>query len=81
MLFVVVALASLTRPIVADFSVRDLILLAGGMFLLYKAVHEIHHTVELGEQENGDGGKVRSAPLAPLSPRLSCWTLFFPSIR
>jgi predicted tellurium resistance membrane protein TerC len=57
MLFVVVALASLTRPVVADFSVRDPILLAGGMFLLYKAVHEIHHTVEFREQENGDGEK------------------------
>ncbi len=46
MLAVVVALASLTRPLVANFSVRDLILLAGGLFLLYKAVQEIHHTVE-----------------------------------
>ncbi|MDX2453629.1 TerC family protein [Desulfosarcina sp.] len=53
MLAVVVALASLTRPIVANFSVRDLILLAGGLFLLYKAVHEIHHTVEFRESEHG----------------------------
>lgn len=53
MLAVVVALASLTRPIVANFSVRDLILLAGGLFLLYKAVHEIHHTVAFREDEGG----------------------------
>jgi len=53
MLAVVVALASLTRPIVANFSVRDLILLAGGLFLLYKAVHEIHHTVEFREEADG----------------------------
>ncbi len=53
MLAVVVALASLTRPIVANFSVRDLILLAGGLFLLYKAVHEIHHTVEFRDSEHG----------------------------
>ncbi len=53
MLAVVVALASLTRPIVANLSVRDLILLAGGLFLLYKAVHEIHHTVEVREAEGG----------------------------
>lgn len=46
MLAVVLALASLTRPVIADFSVRDLILLAGGLFLLYKAATEIHHTVE-----------------------------------
>ncbi len=53
MLAVVVALASLTRPIVANFSVRDLILLAGGLFLLYKAVQEIHHTVEFKETGHG----------------------------
>jgi predicted tellurium resistance membrane protein TerC len=53
MLAVVVALASLTRPVVANFSVRDLILLVGGLFLLYKAVHEIHHTVEFRDAEHG----------------------------
>jgi predicted tellurium resistance membrane protein TerC len=53
MLAVVVALTGLTRPIVANLSVRDLILLAGGLFLLYKAVHEIHHTVEFKEAEHG----------------------------
>lgn len=50
MLAVVVVLAGLTRPIVANLSVRDLILLAGGLFLLYKAVHEIHNTVEFKEE-------------------------------
>ena len=53
MLAVVIALASLTRPVVANFSVRDLILLAGGLFLLYKAVHEIHHTVEFNDDDHG----------------------------
>jgi predicted tellurium resistance membrane protein TerC len=46
MLFVLLALANLTDPVVFHFSVRDLILLAGGLFLLWKAVTEIHHTVE-----------------------------------
>ena len=46
MLWVVVTLASLTAPLVINLSVRDLVLLAGGLFLLYKAVREIHHTVE-----------------------------------
>lgn len=55
MLVVVVALSSLTRPIIADFSVRDLILLAGGLFLLYKAVHEIHHTVEFKDEDHVSG--------------------------
>jgi predicted tellurium resistance membrane protein TerC len=53
MLAVVVVLAGLTRPIVANLSVRDLILLTGGLFLLYKAVHEIHHTVEFREAAHG----------------------------
>ena len=38
MLWVVVMLASLTTPLVMNLSVRDLVLLAGGLFLLYKAV-------------------------------------------
>lgn len=33
-----------------EFSASDLILIGGGLFLLYKAVHEIYHTTE-GEQE------------------------------
>lgn len=64
MLVVIVALSSLTRPLVANLSVRDLILLAGGLFLLYKAVHEIHHTIEVRaadlNQENGGGGSFSS---------------------
>ncbi len=58
MLAVVVALAALTVPVVANLSVRDLILLAGGLFLLYKAVHEIHHTIEIEDEDLlQDGGK------------------------
>lgn len=50
MLFLVLALATLTQPVVSHLSVRDFILLAGGMFLLWKAVREIHHTIELHEE-------------------------------
>ncbi|MEZ4527824.1 MAG: TerC family protein [Desulfobacterales bacterium] len=62
MLVLVLALANLTNPVILHFSVRDLILLAGGLFLLYKAVREIHHTVELREEgehleEKKAGGK------------------------
>lgn len=55
MIGIVVALASLTRPIVWHFSVRDLILLAGGLFLIYKAVSEIHHTIEFREEGQAAG--------------------------
>jgi len=38
------------------FSGRDLILIGGGLFLIYKAVKEIHHKLE-GEEESQGGGK------------------------
>jgi predicted tellurium resistance membrane protein TerC len=56
MLAVVVALASLTTPLVWNLSVRDIILLAGGLFLLYKAVKEIHHTISVEGDHDGTGG-------------------------
>ena len=34
------------------FSIRDLILIAGGLFLLYKATTEIHHTVDTSESDS-----------------------------
>lgn len=39
------------------FSGRDLILIAGGLFLVYKAVHEIHEKLEGTESHGGQGGK------------------------
>ncbi|PKR90977.1 hypothetical protein CXZ10_06450 [Pleomorphomonas diazotrophica] len=51
-------LIGLTAPVFSlfghDFSWRDLILLAGGLFLLYKATHEIHAGIEGEEDENGN---------------------------
>jgi predicted tellurium resistance membrane protein TerC len=38
-----------------DFTGRDLILLGGGLFLLWKSVHEIHNSLE-GEEEHAQGG-------------------------
>jgi predicted tellurium resistance membrane protein TerC len=60
MLFVVLALARLTEPLVYHFSMRDLVLLAGGLFLIYKAVREIHHAVELKEEQDTAGRAARS---------------------
>jgi predicted tellurium resistance membrane protein TerC len=57
MLVIVLALAGLTAPLIWHLSVRDLILLAGGLFLLYKAVKEIHHTISTAEEHES----VRSA--------------------
>jgi predicted tellurium resistance membrane protein TerC len=50
----------LTKPIFTisgfEFSWRDLILGAGGLFLLYKGTLEIHETVE-GDEDGPDGGR------------------------
>lgn len=50
-------LANLTQPLFQvlgrGFSGRDLILLSGGLFLIYKATHEIHAKLE-GEEGHGD---------------------------
>lgn len=39
-------LVKLSEPVLGPFSYKSLVLLAGGAFLLYKAVKEIHHVVE-----------------------------------
>ena len=48
---------TLTEPVFTlwgiDFSWKDLILIAGGLFLIYKAVTEIHHKLE-GVEEDDD---------------------------
>jgi predicted tellurium resistance membrane protein TerC len=50
MLLILTWLIGLTQPVVSawgfDLSWKDLILLAGGLFLLYKATHEMHNAVE-----------------------------------
>ena len=52
----------LREPIAAvfgrAFSVRDLLLLAGGLFLVWKATTEIHHRVD--PNDNADDAKARS---------------------
>jgi predicted tellurium resistance membrane protein TerC len=51
-------LIGLTAPVFTlfdhAFSWRDLILLAGGLFLLYKATHEIHNGIEGEEDASGN---------------------------
>ena len=54
LLFAISWLVTLTKPLITildhSFSGRDLILLLGGLFLVYKAVTELHETME-GEPE------------------------------
>jgi predicted tellurium resistance membrane protein TerC len=42
----VAIIVRLTEPVVLGFSWRDLILIAGGLFLVWKATKEIHHNVD-----------------------------------
>ncbi|GJD93845.1 TerC family protein [Methylobacterium iners] len=50
-------IVQLTNPIFEvfgkGFSWRDLILIAGGLFLLWKATQEIHHTLDPAEEKTG----------------------------
>ena len=49
-LLLFLALAGLQNRWIFNLTPRDLLLLSGGLFLLWKAVTEIHHTVELKEE-------------------------------
>tara|TARA_R110002096_G_scaffold42144_15_gene113784 strand:+ start:11979 stop:12686 length:708 start_codon:yes stop_codon:yes gene_type:complete len=42
-------LASLQEPVWRQFSIKDMVLLAGGGFLIWKAIREMHLTVEVSE--------------------------------
>ena len=61
LLSLLVWLIGLTEPIVivrsVELSWRDIILIAGGAFLIAKATHEIHAEVESGHGEPGDEPK------------------------
>jgi len=61
LLLSLVALARMQANLFAlfgmDFSVRDLVLIAGGLFLLVKGTMEIHDTVEGGGDEEDVGAK------------------------
>ena len=56
-------IVQLTEPVFEvfgkAFSWRDLILIAGGLFLLWKATQEIHHSVDPEPEEKAGGGKMQ----------------------
>ena len=54
MLFILLTLSNLTFALIFNFTIRDIILLSGGLFLLWKAVTEIHHTVELKDEKKNE---------------------------
>lgn len=60
LLFLLLQLTELTNPVFMGLSIRDIVLIAGGLFLIYKAVKEIHHTVEL-KDEHDEKNKVKDS--------------------
>ena len=48
-------LVKLSEPVLGSLSYKSLVLIAGGAFLIYKAVKEIHHVVEAKSDENAAG--------------------------
>jgi predicted tellurium resistance membrane protein TerC len=64
LLFTLAWMVSMTAPLFAvlnqEISGRDLILIAGGLFLIWKATGEIHGLVEGGHEEESAGRRVAS---------------------
>lgn len=60
LLSLLAVIVGLTAPVFAvwdlAFSWRDLILIGGGLFLVWKATNEIHHSVDPGDGEDAGAG-------------------------
>ncbi|MDP2644164.1 MAG: hypothetical protein Q8P24_04445 [Desulfobacterales bacterium] len=52
-IILLVNVAGIKDHIFLNFSARDLVLLFGGMFLLWKAIREIHHTLNYARNRYG----------------------------
>ena len=77
MLGLVMLLTGMTDSVIFSFSVRDLILMAGGFFLLFKAVHEIHQTVELHDGENTGANSRSGAGFASVISQIVLLDMIF----
>ena len=68
-------LMGLTAPLFSvlgqEFSGRDLVLLAGGLFLIAKSTHELYDRVEHGDEDGKAGPGVRRRRRPPVSRRRS----------
>jgi len=78
LLFSIVWVANLTQPwfsiLGQDISGRDLILIIGGLFLLAKATHEIHNSLEGIEEEKP---KFKTAKMAPVLFQIAILDIVF----
>jgi len=55
-------LVRLSEPVIWSLSYKSIVLLFGGAFLLYKAVKEIHHVVEVPIQGEGYNQSIKMSP-------------------
>ncbi len=74
-------LIHLSQPLFTVFdhgvSIRDLILLAGGLFLIVKATHEIHKDVEAKGEDEANLNKVAQASFASIIAQIIVIDLVF----
>jgi predicted tellurium resistance membrane protein TerC len=56
---------------------RDLILIVGGVFLLWKSVHEIHNSLEGEETEDEEGVKIAAAGLGGVIAQIAIIDIVF----
>jgi predicted tellurium resistance membrane protein TerC len=72
---------SLTDPLFSvfdkDISGRDLILLGGGLFLLWKSVHEIHGSLEGHEDEGAPGVGIAAASFGGIIVQIAIIDIVF----
>jgi predicted tellurium resistance membrane protein TerC len=78
LLFSIVWVANLTEPwfsiLGQDISGRDIILIGGGLFLLAKAIHEIHDSLEGVEEERP---RPKTAQMAPVLIQIAILDIVF----
>ena len=70
----------LTTPLFTlwqEISGRDLILVGGGLFLLWKSVHEIHNSLEGEEDEEGAGPGAKAAGFAGVLVQIALIDIVF----
>jgi predicted tellurium resistance membrane protein TerC len=72
---------SLTDPLFSvfdkDISGRDLILLGGGLFLLWKSVHEIHGSLEGSEEDGAPGVGIAAASFGAIIVQIAIIDIVF----
>ena len=60
----------------AQFTGQSIILILGGVFLLYKSVAEIHHKLE-GEETHGEDGKPKTSKLSQVVTQIAILNIVF----